>query len=219
MILNKKIVLCGAGGHAKSIYSALKESTEYEIVGYSDVQKKDFANLEYLGNDESVVLLKDKGVDYAFVCVGSIGNPLVRKKIFESLKNKNFKLPAIIDRTAVVDAKFIGENVFIGKNSVVNYDAVIDDMAIINSGAIIEHDVYIEKYVHVAPGAVVCGNCTIGENTHIGAGSVVIQGVKIGKNTIIGAGSVVVKDIPDDVIAFGNPCKVVKKNEQNIDNC
>lgn len=219
MTLNKKIVLCGAGGHAKSIYSALNTNAEYEIVGYSDVQKKDFANLEYLGNDEGVVSLKNKGVDYAFVCVGSIGNPAIRKKIFQNLKNANFKLPAIIDKTAAVDAKFIGENVFIGKNSIVNYDAIIEDMAIINSGAIIEHEVHIEKYVHIAPGAVVCGNCTIGENTHIGAGSVVIQGVKIGKNTIIGAGSVVVKDIPDGVVAFGNPCKVVKKNEKSIDNC
>lgn len=219
MILNKKIILIGAGGHAKSIYSALKANTEYEVVGYFDVQKKDFANLEYLGNDEGVVSLKNKGVDYAFVCVGSIGNPAVRKEIFKKLKKSNFILPAIIDKTASVDAKFIGENVFIGKNSVVNFDAVIEDMSIINSGAIIEHDVCIEKYVHVAPGAVICGNSIIGENTHIGAGSVVIQGVKVGKNTIIGAGSVVVKDIPDGVVAFGNPCKVVRKNEQSIDNC
>ena len=219
MILNKKIVLCGAGGHAKSIYSALKQYAEYEIVGYLDMQKKDFANLKYIGNDEGVVSLKSKGVDYAFVCVGSVGNPMIRKKLFKNLKDAKYYLPAIIDKTASVDAKFIGENVFVGKNAVVNFDSVIEDMAIINSGAIIEHDAHIEKYVHVAPGAVVCGNCKIGENTHIGAGSVVIQGVNIGKNCIIGAGSVVVKDIPDGVIAYGNPCKVVRKNEQSIDNC
>ena len=219
MTLNKKIILIGAGGHAKSIYSALKENGEYEIVGYSDMQEKELANLKYIGNDEGVVSLKNKGVDYAFVCVGSIGNPSIRKKLFKKMKDAKFILPSVIDKSASVDAKFIGENVFIGKNSVVNFDAVIEDMSIINSGAIIEHDVHIEKYVHIAPGAVICGNSTIGENTHIGTGSVVIQGVNIGKNSVIGAGSVVVKDIPDGVVAYGNPCKVVRKNEQSIDNC
>ncbi len=218
MTLNKKIILCGAGGHAKSIFSTLKDSGEYEIAGYCDLQKKDFEELNYLGNDEGVVTLKDKGVDYAFVCIGSVGNPKIRKNVFEKMNNIGFELPAVIDKTADVDAKFIGKNVFIGKNCVVNYDTTIEDMAIINSGAVIEHEVRIGKYVHVAPGSVVCGNCDIGDNTHIGAGSVIIQGIKVGKNTIIGAGSVVVKDIPDGVIAFGNPCKVVRKNEESIDN-
>lgn len=51
----------------------------------------------------------------------------------------------------------------------------------------------------------------IGENTWIGAGSIIVPGVKIGKNTIIGAGSVVTKDIPDNVVAVGNPCKILRE--------
>ena len=51
----------------------------------------------------------------------------------------------------------------------------------------------------------------IGENAWIGAGVVIVPGVKIGKNVVIGAGSVVTKDIPDNVIAAGNPCKVIRE--------
>lgn len=51
----------------------------------------------------------------------------------------------------------------------------------------------------------------IGENTWIGAGAIILPGVNIGKNTIIGAGSVVTKDIPDNVIAVGNPCRVLRE--------
>jgi maltose O-acetyltransferase len=51
---------------------------------------------------------------------------------------------------------------------------------------------------------------TIGDNVWIGGNSVIFPGVSIGNNVTIGAGSVVTKDIPDDVLAFGNPCKVVK---------
>jgi maltose O-acetyltransferase len=55
---------------------------------------------------------------------------------------------------------------------------------------------------------------TIGDNAWIGAGVIICPGVNIGKNSVIGAGSVVTKDIPTNVVAVGNPCKVLK----SIDN-
>ena len=51
----------------------------------------------------------------------------------------------------------------------------------------------------------------IGENVWIGANSVILPGVHIGKNTVIGAGSVVSRDIPEHVLAVGNPCRVVRE--------
>ena len=54
-------------------------------------------------------------------------------------------------------------------------------------------------------------NVYIGENTWIGAGAVIVPGVHIGKNSVIGAGSVVTKDIPDGVVAVGNPCRVMRQ--------
>lgn len=56
----------------------------------------------------------------------------------------------------------------------------------------------------------------IGENTWIGAGAVIVPGVHIGKNVVIGAGSVVTKDIPDNVVAVGNPCRILREvNERD----
>ena len=52
---------------------------------------------------------------------------------------------------------------------------------------------------------------TIGNNVWIGAGVQVMPGVTIGDNTVIGGGSIVTKDIPSDVVAVGNPCKVLRK--------
>lgn len=51
----------------------------------------------------------------------------------------------------------------------------------------------------------------IGENVWVGAGTVIVPGVTIGKNSVIGAGSVVVKDIPENVVAVGNPCRVLRE--------
>lgn len=51
---------------------------------------------------------------------------------------------------------------------------------------------------------------TIGDNVWLGANVTVLPGVTIGKNSVIGAGSVVTKDIPENVVAVGNPCKVLR---------
>lgn len=56
-----------------------------------------------------------------------------------------------------------------------------------------------------------CAPVTIGEDCFIGAGTVILKGVNVGNRTIIAAGSVVTKDIPADVIAGGNPCRVIKQ--------
>lgn len=53
----------------------------------------------------------------------------------------------------------------------------------------------------------------IGDNVCIGGGAIILPGVTIGNNVVIGAGSVVMKDIPDNVIANGNPCRVIKENK------
>ncbi len=58
----------------------------------------------------------------------------------------------------------------------------------------------------------------IGNNVWIGAGSIILPGVKIGDNTVIGAGSVVTKDIPSNVVAVGNPCRVLREiNERDME--
>lgn len=77
----------------------------------------------------------------------------------------------------------------------------------------IGHHCNIGDYANINPGVTVCGFVNIGRNTVIGAGSVIKDGISIGKNTTIGSGSNVVKDIPDNCIAYGNPCIVHKLKE------
>jgi len=52
---------------------------------------------------------------------------------------------------------------------------------------------------------------TIGDNVWIGAGTVILPGVTIGENTVIGAGSIVTRSIPANVVAYGNPCRVIRE--------
>ncbi len=94
----------------------------------------------------------------------------------------------------------------------VSYQSDIGFGVDIKRGAQIGHHNRIGAFCDINPGAILCGNVTLGDHCYIGAGSIIKERVTIGENTIIGLGSVVTKDIPEGVVAYGNPCKVVKDN-------
>lgn len=112
-----------------------------------------------------------------------------------------------------------GTHIEVGKNFMANYNCTILDVAkvkigdncmlapnvaIYTAGHPVYPDVRNTQYEYGI-------EITIGDNVWIGGNTVVCPGVHIGNNVVIGAGSVVTKDIPDWVVAAGNPCKVIRK--------
>lgn len=93
---------------------------------------------------------------------------------------------------------------------VINADTAVGKHCIINTSASADHDCIIEDFVHISPHAALCGGVTVGEGAHIGTGAIIIPGKKIGAHSIIGAGAVVLRDIPPNVVAVGNPARVIK---------
>ena len=146
--MEKSILLVGGGGHCCSVLDSLCLLDEYDRIGIvaRDEEnlkelKKDRLISNYLvGVDEELPMLFANGWNYAFVTLGSIGNPIARKKIYSLVKQIGFVVPTIIDRFAVVSKKAnIEEGVFIGKNAVVNVGSSIGSCCIINTGCIVEH--------------------------------------------------------------------------------
>ncbi|WP_337992987.1 acetyltransferase [Clostridium sp. 'White wine YQ'] len=213
----KKILLIGGGGHCKSVLDTLLELDEYHEIGIIDHKSKmghNILNVKYLGDDDDLLNYYNGGYEYAFVTIGSIGNPEVRIKIFEKIKKIGFKVPNIIDKSAITSRFMVlGQGNYIGKKVVVNADTKIGNCCIINTASVIEHDCDIGDFVHLAPGSIVCGGVKIGNNTHIGANSTIIQYKTIGENVLIGAGSVIVKDITSEIKIFGNPARERNSNE------
>lgn len=208
----KKILLLGGGGHCRSVLDCLMSTGKYEKIGIIDNDKSASAlGVNVVGTDDDLPRLLQEGWRDAFITVGSVGHTTIRRKLFSLVKECGFHIPSIIDPSAIVArGTIISDGSFIGKRAVVNTGSIIGECAIINTGAIVEHDCQIEDFVHISPGATLCGQVVVRKGSHIGAGTVVRQGICIGSNTIVGAGSVVVKDIPGEVKAFGNPCRVVE---------
>lgn len=116
-------------------------------------------------------------------------------------------------------SNFGGKHVHFGKNVYANFNLTLVD----------DTHIYIGDFTMIAPNVVIAtashpilpelrekayqfnAPVRIGKNCWIGASAVILPGVTIGDNTVIGAGSVVTKDIPQNVVAFGNPCRVIRE--------
>ncbi|NDV78850.1 acetyltransferase [Dysgonomonas sp. 511] len=194
-----KVYLYGAGGHAKVIADILEEHNLIVPEIYDDNE----ALVELIG----IPVVHHKEI--ASPLIVSIGNNEIRKKIVDNLKD-------VIYTRAIAHTAVVSETVHIGQGSVIMQGAIVQSSVnvgkhtIINTGATVDHDCIIHDFVHIAPGCNLCGNVEVGEGSFIGAGSIIIPGVKIGKWAVIGAGSVVRKNIPDNIMAVGNPCKIYK---------
>lgn len=214
MIMEKKLVLIGGGGHCKSVLDAALRTEEYTEIVITDPEipiGTKICGCKVVGSDEVLPELNNKGFEYAFITVGSITDASLRIKLASIARKLGFTFPVIVDTSAVISQfAHVGMGTFVGKNAVINADAVIGAHCIINTGCIIEHECQVGDYTHVSVGSILCGNVSVGKESFIGAGATVIQGVSIGARTIVGSGSVVVRDMLDNVKAYGNPCRMVE---------
>lgn len=112
-----------------------------------------------------------------------------------------------------------GYNIYLGENFYSNHNLVILDPAKVTFGDNVFIGPNCGFYTAHHPldsetrnkGMEFAYPITVGNNVWFGGNVVVLPGVKIGDNVVIGAGSVVTKDIPSNVLAVGNPCKVLRK--------
>ncbi len=155
---------------------------------------------------------KDKIPEESMVII-CVADPKFKKEIYEGIKKRIFAYPEMIHRKAVVaDSANIQGGCIVNANATIQPDAFIGMFTMVHANVSIDHDSMIGFYCNIAPGATICGHVQIGDNTVVGPGAVVTKNVSIGRNTIIGAGSVVLSDIPNNVVAYGTPCKIVGEN-------
>ena len=155
-----------------------------------------------------------------------------KKRIFrynnlhpEAAEEQNRLIREILGKTGehvYIEAPFhcdYGYNIEVGENFFANYNLTVLDVAKVRIGdnAQIAPNVSIYTAGHpIHPDSRNSGyeygiEVSIGDNVWIGGNAVIMPGVTIGNNAVIGAGSVVTRDIPDNVIAAGNPCRIIRE--------
>lgn len=218
MDLPKRINILGYNGDMLSIlFERLKligfvgEITIIPNIGICD--NVEFDNGLYFTHGN----FHDKLIVSGESCIFSVSSPSAKIAVFEDFKQEhNIKKDnyfTFIDPTANI-AKTVkidlGTNIQPGV--VVSTFTEIGFGVTISRNSSIGHHCKLGDFARINPGVNIGGHCNIGFGTTIGIGATVFDRINVGKNSIIGGGSVVTRDIPDDVVAYGNPCKIIKQN-------
>jgi maltose O-acetyltransferase len=111
-----------------------------------------------------------------------------------------------------------GKNIYAGKNLYMNFGCVILDCNTVKIGENVLFAPYVQIYTATHPidptirltGKELAAQIEIGNNVWVGGNAIICPGLTIGDNSTIGAGSVVVKNIPANVVAAGNPCRIIR---------
>ncbi len=107
----------------------------------------------------------------------------------------------------------MGNGVRINAYTYIDGDTVIGNHVKINAQSFVGHGSTIGDYTYLSQGVILDNNVCVGNKCYIFENSTLLPEISVGDNTVIGAGSVVTKDIPSNVVAYGNPCKVVRNND------
>lgn len=169
----------------------------------------------YIANDQQLIDMRDNARKLM---------SQYNQMIAEPLEDRNMVLKQLFGRCSTLDIQppfycDYGSHIKVGENFFMNFNCVILDCAMVTIGDNVMCGPYVQIYTAYHPviaaerikGPELASPITIGDNVWIGGGAIICPGVTIGSNTTIGAGSVVTKDIPANVFAAGNPCRVIRE--------
>jgi sugar O-acyltransferase (sialic acid O-acetyltransferase NeuD family) len=206
--MTSSIIIIGAGGHAKSVTNVAL-SCGYSVISYVDDNKDgtEILSTPVISTEECYRLYPNHNF-----CI-AIGDNAVRERVVKELTEAlpNAIFPPLIHKSSTIGvASKISKGSVVMPQSNIGPNSKVGSFCIVNSSASIDHDCSIEDFSSVAPGVITGGNVTLGIRSSISIGAVVKDGLSIGDDVVIGANSYVNKCVANNVVAYGNPCKVIR---------
>lgn len=153
----------------------------------------------------------------SFEVVIANGEPVHRKTIHDKVVARGVKLGVVVDSSVVQSHTcLLHPGAIITPQCIVASLAEVGVNAAINAKAIVGHDVRVGAHTVISSMVNIGGACRIGERSYVGMGTQIKEGVTIGNEVIVGMGSVVYNDIPDGMIALGNPARPMRPNVDKL---
>ena len=208
----KKWYLYGAGGLGVETMDILCEAISHSGDAVFDCQFLDDNPTSETKVGFAVINAKDT-VAGSYVTI-AVGEPYIRQKLYEKLTELALHLASVISpKSHISSLAVVGDGAIIAPFCSVQATARIGKNVSVNTASIIGHDVIVGDNAVLASMVNLGGDASVGANAFVGMGALVKQGVSIGESSIVGMGSVVYNDVPEGMIALGNPARVVRRNE------
>jgi sugar O-acyltransferase (sialic acid O-acetyltransferase NeuD family) len=218
--MKNSFLIWGAKGHAKVLGEIihLNNKNITIFIDNDKISKSPISGVPVLhGKNQYYAWLKrtkQTNSSFDMSAIAAIGGSRGKDRLEYLIlfRSDGFNVPSLIHPSAYISStKMIGDNCQICALSFVGVDVSLGDACIINTKASVDHESNLGNGVHIAPGATLCGCVEIEDNAFIGAGAIVLPNIKIGSNSIIGAGSLVTRDVPSNVLVYGNPARIIRK--------
>jgi len=215
-----KLCIYGMGGFGKEVFDIAsrinKENSYWDDIFFM-VDDLD-TNVE--AYKTKLYSVKDVFKEYdtnLFEVIIAVGEPKTRKMLFNKVRQKGAKLATLIDPSAIIsDTAIINKGTIVAPLSIVACSTILGRNTVVNTHSTIGHDIVIGDHSSISSHVTVGGSSVIGEESYVGLGSQIKEQTKIGSKVIVGMGSIVYSDMPDRVIALGNPARVSRKNDDGL---
>jgi sugar O-acyltransferase (sialic acid O-acetyltransferase NeuD family) len=213
----ENIVLFGGGTHVRYCIDIIEKENKYKIVGITDPFAEidsEILGYKIIGRQEEIKkLVIEYDINAGLV---TIGDNWTRKIVRDTILNiiPDFKFVSAIHPSTIIGRNvLIREGTVIMAGCIINPGAKIYEFCFLATGAILEHDSLMEEFSSLSAGSVTGGKVKIGRFTAITLGVILFDRIEIGEHTVIGSGSLVTKNIPNNVLAYGTPAKVIRSRQ------
>jgi len=212
------IVIIGGGTQLSYSVDILEKQNLHKIIGIVDSNRtigESIYGYKIIGRQEEIIQLMDKHVIEG--CVITIGDNWSRKKVYDQINEiaPNLKWPNAIHPSVIISNRVeFGKGILVMAGVIINSNAYLGDFTNFFTNCNVEHDCYIDDFASISAGVVLGGKVKIGKFSAIALNATVFDRITVGDNTVIGGASLVTKDIPSNVLAYGNPAKIIRIREQ-----
>jgi sugar O-acyltransferase (sialic acid O-acetyltransferase NeuD family) len=211
-----KVIIYGIEQISEIAYYYLLHESNHQVVAFCVNEpdlpiEKEFKNLPLISFESIGSIYSNNEYEF-FAPMSSEKMNTEREKVYNSIKEKGYKMISFISNKSVVYTKNIGDNCFIQAGNVIQPFTKIGNNVMLWSGNLVAHHSEVKDHVTFASHVAVAANCYIGENSYLGTNSTIRDGIRVGKGTLVGLATAITKNTEEWSVYIGNPAKKIGNN-------